>query len=143
MTPSPEVEIDPIAYVAVMNLLGQQAQAIDRGDADGWAATFRADGSFRSPTFDLLATGTAELRQFAEMSFGRAEQRGETLRHQLSSLVLTATSADLVDVRGYLTILALGADGIRIDRCLRVHDRMKRDGQGRWLTQHREVIAHD
>ncbi len=125
----------------VHELYARQAHAIDSGDAAGWAGTYVADGVFASPTFQLVATGTAALEEFARTSYGRARDRGDQLRHHLDTVVMTGDTGSLI-VDAYLVILATSAEGSRIDRSLTVQDTLTRTADG-WRMRSRTVFRDD
>lgn len=124
----------------ILDLYARQAHAIDRGDADVWAACFTDSGVFISPTFQLTASGQQELRDFAESSHAAAAARGEQLRHWMDAIVMVPVSQNAVHVDAYLMILATsGAAGSRIDRSLRVEDDLERV-DGDWYLASRTVV---
>ncbi|SFW79004.1 nuclear transport factor 2 family protein [Amycolatopsis australiensis] len=117
--------------VAVHQLYGRQSHAIDSGDAAGWAATFTADGEFRSPTYPEPATGTAELTAFAE----RFHAAGEHLRHVVSTIhVRPGATPDTLRADAYLQIVA----STHLVRLTVLDDELARTGGG-WRVRRRTV----
>ena len=99
-------------YVEIQQLYAQYAQTLDLGDAEGWAATFTADGVFGE------TVGHAALKAFAEGFFSNFDGAA---RHWNSQLIVTPTAegADggcyllLVDTRTQpagLTVAGIYAD---------------------------------
>ncbi|HVW45177.1 MAG TPA: nuclear transport factor 2 family protein [Amycolatopsis sp.] len=125
--------------LAVLDLYARQSHAIDGGDAAGWAATFTPGGSFESPTYRLVATGTAELTAFAADSNSAALARGEQLRHWISAVVLSHAGEDALAAQAYLLIIATSSAGSRIDRSVRLVDDLRRV-DGEWLVTRRKVL---
>jgi ketosteroid isomerase-like protein len=140
-TPVPRAAITVEDRLAIGDLYARQSHLIDGGDADGWAATFTADGVFESPTYRLTATGRAELAKFAADSNGAATARGVQLRHWIGQLVIDPTDTG-AGVLAYLVIVATSAEGSRIDRSLRVVDVLARTAGG-WRVASRKVFRDD
>ncbi|MGE0386614.1 MAG: nuclear transport factor 2 family protein [Gammaproteobacteria bacterium] len=63
-------------HVEIQNLYARYSRCVDFGDAEGYAATFTADGSFDSSLGNLR--GHASLAQFVRDALVR---RGTTTRH--------------------------------------------------------------
>lgn len=126
----------------ILDLYARQSHAVDSGEAFAWAATFTPEGEFTSPTFRVKARGTAALTEFATMSHEAARRRSEQLRHCFSAIVLDAEGEG---VRGtaYLMIVATGSTGSRIDRMLRVDDRLSDDPEHGWRFRSRVVHRDD
>jgi hypothetical protein len=125
--------------LAILDLYARQSHRIDGGDGAGWAATFTADGTFISPTYQLTATGPAELQAFALSSNGAARARGEQFRHLLDNVVFEVLDADQVRVEAYLIIFATTNTGSRVDRTVLVFDDLIRI-EGQWLVHVRRVV---
>ncbi|MGW4526531.1 nuclear transport factor 2 family protein [Amycolatopsis sp. NPDC004378] len=117
--------------VAVHQLYGAQSHAIDSGRAAGWAATFTADGEFRSPTYPEPAVGTAELTAFAE----RFPSSGEKLRHVVSTVhVRPGDTPDTLRADAYLQIVA----STHLVRLTVLEDDLVRTADG-WRVRRRTV----
>jgi ketosteroid isomerase-like protein len=127
--------------LAILDLYARQSHLIDGGDADGWAATFTADGVFESPTYRLTAVGHAELAGFAADSNGAALARGVQLRHWIGQVVIDPADGG-ADVLAYLVIVATSREGSRIDRSVRVVDVLARTADG-WRVASRKVFRDD
>lgn len=93
----------------VTALYARQSQAIDDGDAEGWAATFTEDGEFASPTHGAPVRGREELRQFAAGVRAGHVARGIQERHWLNSVVVDDGEGGL-RARAYLMIVHIGPD---------------------------------
>jgi uncharacterized protein (TIGR02246 family) len=83
-TPTMAAEITAADYTAIQQLYARYNSTIDRGDADGWAATFTADGVFVNQY-----KGTEALKGFVNTL--RAG-RGPSQRHFSADLVITPTA---------------------------------------------------
>jgi hypothetical protein len=117
--------------VAVHQLYGRQSHAIDSGRAGDWAATFTADGEFRSPTYPEPAAGTGELTAFAE----RFAAAGEKLRHVISTIhVRPGDTPDTLRVDAYLQIVA----STHLVRLTVLEDELAR-ADGGWRVRRRTV----
>ena len=101
-------------YIEIQQLYGKYAQALDLGDAEGWANTFTPDGVFGE------SMGYDQLKAFAE---GFMENFDGAARHWNSGLVITPTTdgADgacyllLVDTRSQppgITVAGIYADKV-------------------------------
>jgi hypothetical protein len=127
--------------LVILDLYARQSHLIDGGDADGWAATFTADGVFESPTYRLTAVGHAELARFAADSNGAALARGVQLRHWIGQVVIDPADGG-ADVLAYLVIVATSCEGSRIDRSVRIVDVLTRTAHG-WRVASRKVFRDD
>jgi hypothetical protein len=142
VTRAPQSGLSVEAKLEIFDLYARQCHAIDSGDGPGWAATFTASGIFESPTYQLVATGRAELAEFATASNNAALERGEQLRHWFSAIAVSEASDADAAVQAYLMIIATSSAGSRIDRSLRVEDRLScEDGNWRFLS--RRVFRDD
>lgn len=72
-------------HAEIRQLYARYVQAIDFGDATGWADTFTAEGSFGD-----AVTGREALIAFAERYH---EENGSEPRHWYTALILTPTAA--------------------------------------------------
>lgn len=142
MTPMPEVDAGTV--LAVHQLYARQSHAIDGGDATGWAATFTSDGEFISPSYPEPTVGTAQLRAFAERFAAAGRANGEVQRHVLNTVHVAATADPRVlDVRGYLQILATPAGGsVRMVRSTTIRDHVVAI-DGDWRVRRRAVYRDD
>jgi hypothetical protein len=135
--------VDADVVLAVHQLYGRQSHAIDGGDATGWAATFTADGEFASPSYPQPTVGRAALTAFAERFAATGRANGEVQRHVLNTVHVAATpEPGVLDVRGYLQILATPAGGsVRLVRSTTIRDQVVAVG-GDWLV-HRRTVSRD
>jgi 3-phenylpropionate/cinnamic acid dioxygenase small subunit len=140
VTTAPMPEVDDLVVLQVLRAYARQSHRIDSGDAAGWAATFTADGEFRSPSYPDPARGTAELTAFAAAFAETARSTGTVSRHLVSDVdVRPGADADQVEVHAYLQIVATTPDGTsRLVRLTTLTDRLVRR-DGRWLVAHRQV----
>ncbi|MEO8315614.1 MAG: nuclear transport factor 2 family protein [Pseudomonadota bacterium] len=76
-------ELTPADYTGIQQLYARYNTAIDRGDAEGWAATFIPDGSF------MNNKGTDALKKF--VTDWHAGQ-GASQRHFSADLVITPSA---------------------------------------------------
>lgn len=119
-------ELTAADYTAIQQLYARYNSAIDRGDADGWAATFTADGVFAGNF-----RGTEALKGFVNTWRTSPQFNGAAQRHFSADLVITpsaegasaSVSTILVDlstrpasISGYVTysdVLVKTPDGWR------------------------------
>lgn len=121
----------------VTELYARQSQAIDDGDAEGWARTFTADGVFVSPTHGEPVRGFEALRRFAAGVRAGHVARGIQERHWLNSVVAEAADG-LVRARAYLMIVRIGPGGRpELARHVVIQDDLVEDGP--LLVRHRRV----
>lgn len=91
----------------VTDLLARQNQAIDEGDAAGWAATYTPDGSFHSPTYGDAVVGTDALVRFAGTVHAGFVAGGIQQRHWLNNVMVDAAAGT---ARSYLMIVRIVGD---------------------------------
>lgn len=138
--------MDVTADVAaeITRLYARQSRLIDDGDAEGWAATFTADGEFHSPSYPEPAAGTAALTAFAERFRAAGRESGVVSRHVVTNVdVVPGGSDDEVTAHAYLQIVSTprGEDS-RLVRLTTVTDRLVRRAD-RWLIARRDVRRDD
>lgn len=136
-------EFDGAALAELHQLYAQQSHLIDGGDAAGWAATFTPAGEFHSPSYPEPAVGTDELTAFARDFHAGGVAAGETYRHVVTNVFVSDVTADALDVRAYLQIVATARGGAsRLVRMTTVADRVVRH-DGRWRVARRTVSRDD
>lgn len=128
-------------YAAIQALYAQQAWDLDRGDAEGFAATFTADSAFEHLSSGEVLRGPAQiaaaLRRTAEA------RRGAVYRHWFAQLWLDPVDADTLNARYYAIVSVTDAQGaVAWDPSCVVEDELVRAG-GRWLTRRRVVRRDD
>jgi hypothetical protein len=121
----------------VAELYARQSQAIDDGDAEGWARTFTADGVFVSPTHGEPVRGFEALRRFAAAVRAGHAAQGIQERHWLNSVVADVADG-LVRTRAYLMIVRIGPGG-RPELARHVVIRDELVDQGGLLVRQRRV----
>ena len=135
MTGRPDVAV----LAEVLDLYARQAQAIDTGDAEGWAATFADDGVFDSPSYPLPAAGQAELARFARDVAADAATHGHALQHWVSAVALEALHDGDLAGRAYLSLVAVApGEPPRPLRNVWLSDRLTRTSAG-WRFRRRDV----
>jgi uncharacterized protein (TIGR02246 family) len=82
-TPVMAAELTPADYTAIQQLYARYNTTIDKGDAEGWAATFLPDGTF------MNNKGTEALKNF--VNTWHAGQ-GASQRHFSADLVITPSA---------------------------------------------------
>jgi len=83
-------ELTAADYTAIQQLYARYNTTLDRGDADGWAATFTADGVFANNF-----KGTEALKGFANNWRTNPAMNGAARRHFSADLVITAGAQDV------------------------------------------------
>jgi len=143
-------EVPDAVAIAVTRLYARQSRLIDEGDAEGWAATFTADGVFASPSYPEPVAGTAALVGFAADFRASGERTRTRLRHVVTNVdVLPAPGAagdpDRVVAHAYLQIVATPAgEESRLVRLTTITDDLVREGAGRgWRVARRRVRRDD
>ncbi len=131
----------------VERFYARQSRLIDEGDAEGWAATFTADGVFDSPSYPQPARGTDELVAFARGFHDSCVASATRMRHVVTTVDPVGDDGPLGDaeitVHAYLQIVATpqGQDSTLV-RLTSLTDRLVRHDGG-WLVAHRQVRRDD
>ena len=120
----------------ILDLLARYSRAIDRGDAEGWAATFTEDGFFEAlgTPSGGVARGPAELRDFIM----RRDPAGRPVRHWAGNVVIEG-DGDSATLRAYGQIIHVGEEG-RVEVTGIYHDTLLRVG-GEWKFSQRRFRA--
>ena len=122
--------------MGILDILARYSRAIDRGDAEGWAATFTEDGFFKASGTPSggIARGRAELRDFIM----RRDPAGRPVRHWAGNVVIEG-DGDSATLRAYVQIINVGKGG-RTEVTGIYHDSLLRVG-GEWKFSHRRFRA--
>jgi uncharacterized protein (TIGR02246 family) len=83
-------ELTAADYTAIQQLYARYNTTLDRGDAEGWAATFTPDGVFATNF-----KGTEALKGFANTWRTNPAMNGAARRHFSADLVITAGAQDV------------------------------------------------
>lgn len=143
------IEVSDAVASQVHRLYARQSRLIDEGDAQGWAATFTADGVFASPSYPEPVVGTAALVGFAADFRATGERTRTRLRHVITNVdVLPDPAGDPDRVRGlaYLQIVATPAgEESRLIRLTTITDDLVRDAAAPhgWRVARRRVRRDD
>jgi hypothetical protein len=117
-------------YIEIQQLYARYNHAIDTGNAEGWADTFTADG-----TFNTTWKNRQGLVDFIHRWTG--QMNGANRRHWNSNLVITPT-ADGASGTVYLMLLDVGAKPPSIASTMKYTDVLVKTPQG-WRFRSREV----
>lgn len=129
--------MNPTDTAALTALYARQSHAIDEGEAEAWAATFTAEGSFSSPTFGAPIIGTQALAEFAAGVYTDLQTQGLRQRHWVNSVVLDAVT---LTARAYLMIVRVDQEGTpTLMRHVVISDELARDSDGDLHVQARTV----
>lgn len=121
----------------VTEFYARQNQAIDEGDADAFAATYTADGSFHSATYGDPVVGAEALIQLAKGVHAELAAEGIQQRHWTNSVVV---NEDARTARSYLMIIRTGPDGVStVLRHVTVTDEFSFDDEGLLKVRARQV----
>lgn len=121
----------------VTELLARQSQAIDDGDAIGFAATYTPDGSFSSVSYGDPVVGTAALERFAREVHASLVAEGIQQRHWINNIVV---DSEALTARSYLMIVRTDADGVTtILRHVTTTDQLAIDESGELKVHSRQV----
>lgn len=117
----------PVQLSEVVQLLGAQSLAIDRGDGQGWSAIFTPDGIFDSPSYERPVTGRQDLADFAE----RFPRQNPGARHFVFNTHLVEEPNGTTVAHSYLMITRKrSSDSTEISRVVTTRDELTRlDGQ--------------
>jgi 3-phenylpropionate/cinnamic acid dioxygenase small subunit len=133
--------MDAIEYEQIRQLLARYNLAIDLGDADGWAATFTADGVFRCdglPDGHPLGgehQGTAALVAYAKTQNALTKGRA---RHWNANLLIDG-DGETATMRCYLLNLTAGAG--KVAGTTGIYDDRLRKVDGEWRFAERHVVV--
>jgi ketosteroid isomerase-like protein len=126
---------------AIETLLGDYAEAADRGRSNDLAGLFAADGvlEITGESFDAgLYRGRAEI--VARLERTREEmpttEAAPLLRHHLATVRVRPTTVDVARVDAYF----LAVTGSGPDHWGRYSDRVVRTAQDGWRFAHRKVV---
>ncbi|XBB70186.1 nuclear transport factor 2 family protein [Nocardioides sp. WV_118_6] len=143
-------EVPDAVVTGVTRLYARQSRLIDEGDAQGWAATFTADGVFDSPSYPQPVVGTAALLGFAEDFRTVVERTRTRLRHVVTNVDVRpgpdAGDPDRVVAHAYLQIVETPAgEGSRLVRLTTITDDLVRDDTAAlgWRVARRRVRRDD
>lgn len=135
-------------YCSVEQFYARQMQALDSGDAAGWAATFTDDGVFvhvsKTEIDDVPSSivGHDELLVAAEKAIAGLAGEGVTRRHLVSTLTIDSGDGDDVRTHCYVPIIDTrdGTTALRMSTVLQ--DVLVFSTAG-WLVQERTVRRDD
>jgi len=130
---STTAETPAAVRLELLDLHARLAQAIDSGDAGGWADLFAADGVLRTSRPRELH-GREQLARFAAEWFGATSEprRHVTWHHRFEG------AGNEVEGRCYAAVLRSSGGGVGIEFTALYHDRFRRH-DGRWLLRERDV----
>lgn len=113
----------------LQNLYGSQARAIDTGDGLGWAATYTADGQYKSPSYDRAFEGTDDLTTFGD-SF---PERSPGAKHLVSNIHVVSADDDQAEViLNFVIVQGAPGEECKILRTVTAFDEIRiEDGQPR------------
>jgi ketosteroid isomerase-like protein len=117
-------------YVEIQQLYARYNHAIDSGDAEGWAATFTADG-----VFNQRFTGRDGLLEF--MNQWKEKMNGANRRHWNSNLLITP-SAEGASGKVLLMLLDVGTKPPSIVMTGQYTDALVKTANG-WRFKSRDV----
>lgn len=121
----------------VTDFYARQNVAIDEGDAQAWAATYTADGSFASPTYGGQVVGRENLIEFALRARDQLAAEGIQQRHWVNNVVIDASSSS---ARAYMMILRTDSAGsASLLRLITVEDRFQINADGTLSMRSRKV----
>lgn len=108
-------------YVEIQQLYAQYNNAIDSGDAEGWAATFTPDGVFN--TFNGHDALVGFIHQW------RDKMNGASMRHWNSNLLITGTPEG-ANGSVYLLLVNVGVRPPAITTAAKYEDQLVKTAQG-------------
>lgn len=139
----PHVTVPPELYGEVLQFYARHMHLLDEGDADGWAATFTADGSFSSPSLPEPIRGRDRLAEGAGRTASELSETGETHRHIVSTVDVLDHDDTSVTVRAYTQVLATPRNQpSRLHLMTTCHDVLLRQ-EGRLYVSRRRVLRDD
>ena len=118
----------------ILDLVSRYNHAVDTGDVDTRAETFREDGLWDSETGGVIR-GREAIREYAR---SRAPQ-SHTWKHWTSSPIIEG-DGDAATIRQYM--LLLGVEGTLRPRMIGTYeDTLRREPEG-WRFAYRELVTH-
>jgi len=130
-------------YLEVQQFYARHMHLLDDGDAEGWAATFAADGVFEPPGGKPVRGREALV---AAVTKGHAALREQGIRHRHWHGMVDVRPVDEThaEVRCYALVIATPLGGeTTVHRACVCTDLLVRGPQGQWLVEHRSVTRDD
>jgi 3-phenylpropionate/cinnamic acid dioxygenase small subunit len=130
-------------HAEIYQFYARQMQAMDRGDAHGWAATFTSDGVFAANAFPNPVRGRTALAAAAGKAAEESARDGVVRRHWLGMLAIDPQDDGTVGVRCYALVFATRRGGVpELSRSTVCEDILVA-GDGSWLVKERRVTRDD
>jgi len=127
----------------VTDFYSRQMRLLDDGDAEAWAATFTADGTFIASGHQHPTTGRAGLIAAVRATHAELAASGIVHRHWLGMIIVDQRTDGTVHARSYALVIASKRGGSSIvHRSTTCDDVLVRAGAG-FAVQSRSVTRDD
>src|SRR2546421_10234917 len=135
--------VDSELYLEITQFDAAQMQALDSGDAAGWAATFTDDGVFATNVESTTTRGRAAIAEAARAAADRLAADGVVQRHWLGMLDARPAGDGGARVRYYALVIRTphGGDPFIWRSCAGEDDLVRADGA--WLVRARRITRDD
>ena len=135
--------VDTDLYLEIQQFYAAQMQALDGGDATGWAETFTEDGVFAANADSSATCGRAAIAQAAHAAAARLAEEGLVQRHWLGMLDARPGPDGGVRVRYYALVIRTpgGGDPVIWRSCAGADELVRHDGG--WLVRERRITRDD
>jgi len=135
--------VDTEPYLRIQQFYAAQMQALDGGDAAGWAATFTDDGVFATNVGSTATRGRAAIEEAARTAAAYLAENGVVQRHWLGMLDARPERGDGVRVRYYALVVRTPEGGTPFiwRSCAGEDDLVRHNGA--WLVRERRITRDD
>ncbi|MBX7469547.1 nuclear transport factor 2 family protein [Streptomyces sp. NPDC058961] len=130
-------------YAEVQHFYARQMRHLDSGEAEVWAGTFTADGSFAPPSLPEPVRGRPALTEGARKAAAGLAAAGETHRHWVGMLTVTPADDGSLTAESQVSIIAVPRGGpARLHLVCSCRDVLVREA-GELLVRERVVTRDD
>ncbi|GAA4097986.1 MULTISPECIES: nuclear transport factor 2 family protein [Streptomyces] len=130
-------------YAEVQHFYARQMRHLDSGEAEVWAGTFTADGSFAPPSLPEPVRGRPALTEGARKAAAGLAAAGETHRHWVGMLTVTPADDGSLTAESQVSIIAVPRGGpARLHLVCTCRDVLVREA-GELLVRERVVTRDD
>ncbi|GGW19124.1 nuclear transport factor 2 family protein [Streptomyces capoamus] len=130
-------------YAEVQHFYARQMRYLDSGEAETWAGTFTADGSFKPPSLPEPVRGRPALTEGARQAAAGLAAEGQTHRHWVGMLTVTPADDGSLTAESQVSIIAVAQGGpARLHLVCTCRDVLVREA-GELLVRDRVVTRDD
>lgn len=142
MIRTPEPPASGPLFPQIQQFYAYQAQLLDSGAAEDWAATFTADGVFAQSAKPEPWRGRTEIAARMRAALTKLAGRRVTRRHWLGMVHITVVDDGVVETRYYATVFETPAGGPPAVLLVTVCEDVLVYEDDRWLVRYR-LMSND